>query len=341
MTAVTGSVDWVKRLEENATLMYKISYALKHGGGKITDDAIAQANKVFVDANAMSPFERGVVRKVLPFWGFTRHIFRYLMTYPADHPLRTAILINLANQHAADWTSGLPQQMQFMFYLGAPDSNGNVTAVDYRSIDPFRSFYNDFTLGGLLSQTNPGIQFLAQQSGVNVLSATPELYPSTHYDPYTGTMVADRPKGAALSALEALIPEVQGADAMFQLSDQYRNLKVSDPQAFQHRVYTTLGIPFGPEQINIPLKVETAQLKRYRDADTAINQAVQTGDFSSAKRYASVPVPSLMKPYFGGVTYATPGQIETVYQLLAAKYAPQNLSGASLHAILPKPSRRR
>jgi hypothetical protein len=341
MTAVTGSVDWVKRLEEHATQMYKISYALKKGGGKLNDDAIAQANKVFVDSNAMSPFERGVLRKVLPFWGFTRHIMRYLMTYPVDHPIRTSILINLANQHQADWTSGLPQTMQFMFYLGAPDSNGNVTAVDYRSIDPFRSFYNDFTLGGLLSQTNPAIQFAAQESGINVLSATPELYPTTHYDPYTGTMVADRPKGVALSALEAMIPEVQGADALFQMSDQYRNLKISDPQAFQHRVYTTLGIPFGPEQMNIPLKVETAQLKRYRDADTAINQAMQSGDFTSAKRYASVPVPSMMKPYFGQITYATPGQIETVYNALVAEYAPVNPQGASLHAILPKPSRKR
>jgi len=341
MTAVTGSVDWVKRLEEQATLMYKISYALKKGGGKLTDDSIAQANKVFVDQNAMSPFERATIRKVLPFWGFTRHIFRYLMTYPVDHPYRAAILANLANTHQADWASGLPQQMQFMFYLGAPDSNGNVTAVDYRSIDPFRSFYNDFTLGGLLSQTNPGIQFIAQQSGVNVLSATPELYPTTHYDAYTGTMVADRPKGVALSALESMIPEVQGADALFQLSDQYRNLKVSDPEAFQHRVYTTLGIPFGPEQINIPLKVETAQMKRYRDADTAINQAVQTGDFSSAKRYAATPIPSLLRRYFPGMTYATPQQIEAVYQALVARYAPQNPTGASLHALLPKPSSRR
>jgi hypothetical protein len=273
---------------------------------------------------------------VFPFWGFTRHLFRYLMTYPVDHPYRAAILTNLANQHHADWQSGLPQQLQFMFFLGAPDANGNVSAVDYRSIDPFRSFYNDFTLAGLTQQANPAFQFILQQAGVNVLSATPELYPGTHYDPNTGTMVADRPANPMLSALEIAVPEMQGADALFQMSDQYRNLKISDPEAYKHRVYTALGIPFGPEEINVPAKVEAAQMKRYKDAQTSINQAIQSGDFSKAKRYSSVPIPSLLQRYFGNLQYATPGQIEQIYRALQAQAKAAGMGDTSLHAVLPK-----
>lgn len=340
MTAVTGSTRWLKNFEDNATLMYKISYMLKkERSGATRDEAMQMANKVFVDANAMTPIERAIFRKVFPFWGFTRHLFRYLMTYPVDHPYRAAILTNLANQHYADWKSGLPQQLQFMFYLGAPDSKGNVSAIDYRSIDPFRSFYNDFTLAGLTQQANPAFQMILQQAGVNVLSATPELYAPSHYDPNTGLMVADRQANPLLAAMEVAVPETAAADALFQMSDQYRNLKTTDPEAFKHRVLTTLGVPFSggvPETINIPAKIENAQMKRYKDAQTSIGQAIQTGDFSKAKRYASVPVPSSFQRYFGTLQYATPGQIEQIYRALKAQAASQGLGGTSLHALLPK-----
>jgi hypothetical protein len=208
--------------------------------------------------------------------------------------------------------------------------------VDYRSIDPFRSFYNLFSLGGFLAGANPIIQLVAEQMGINVLSGSAELYPTTHYDPNTGQMVADQPAGFPLRLLETMIPEVSAIDAKFQLSDQYRNLKVSDPAAFQHRIYTALGLPFGPETINVPAKEQNAQLKRYRDAQSAIGKAIQTGDFSDAKRYAYVPVPSLLSSYIPS-TYATPQQIEAVYRALQSRIG----TDVSLHAILPKPKRRR
>lgn len=344
LTAVTKSSDWIKRFEDNATQMYKISYMLrreKHmlkegmSTSAARDEAFRQANKVFVDQNAMSPLERGVFRKVFPFWGFTRHLFRYLMTYPVDHPYRAAILTNLAEQHYKDWNSGLPQQLQWMMFLGSPDAAGNVSAIDYRSIDPFRSFYNDFTLAGLTQQANPAIQFVLQQAGVNVLSATPELYPGKHYDPSTGTFVADRPGNPVLNALEAAIPETQGLDALLGMSDQYRNLKATDPDAYKQRVYSTLGIPYYGN-VNVPRKEETAQLKRYQDADAAISKAMQSGDFTAAKKYDAVPVPAMLKRWFPNVIYATPGDLEKVYRWLQGQAASAGKGGTSLHALLPR-----
>lgn len=353
------AVRFVNRMEDSAVQMYKITQMLseeKYLAKKwdvpvslVRDEAISRANKMFVDMNAMTPFERTTIRKVFPFYGFTRHLFRYLMTYPSDHPYAAAILTNFAVQHEKDWSTGLPRDFSFMFFLGEPDVDGNVNAVDYRSIDPFRSFYNVFTLAGITSQMNPGFQLLAQQAGVNVLSATPELYPHTHYNPTTGQLEADQPPNLPLRILETIIPPTQAIDARFTLSDQFRNLKINDPEGYRHRIFTSLGIPFSGfpftlaggelgEKINVPRKRELTQLKRYTDASNAINEAVRTGDFSKAKRYDWVPTPSLLSPYFP-IDYARPGQIEKVYRALEERLTAG--TDVSLHAVLPKPSRRR
>lgn len=355
-TSVRHPIDALNRFEEQITLMYKINVMLtkekkliaqaQSHGVEITsaskaameDEAIHLANKVFVDRSAMLPVERVIMNKIFPFYGFTRHLFRYLLTYPADHPQAASILTHFANQHEQDWNSGLARNLSFMFFLGAPDSNGNISAVDYRSIDPFRSFYNDFTLAGFWTQINPGIQFMAQMSGLNILSGSQELYPNTHYDPNTGQFVADRPSNPLLLGLETLIPETTAAEAYFGLTDQYRNLKISDPAAYRHRVLTALGLPFFPETFNVAQRVETAQMKRYRDAQTSINQAIQTGDFTKAKRYDYVPTPSLLSRYFPGVRYVTPQQAEAVYRALQQQ---ANAPGVSIHALLPKATRTR
>ena len=352
-TLSTG-VRKVNKFEETATRMYQVTAMLTQEkkllrnaekmGIEVTpgrraamrESGIDLAHKMFVDMNSMLPIERALIRKIFPFYGFTRHLFRYVMTYPADHPYAASILTNNANQHLADWKSGLPQTMQWMLYLGVPDINGNVAAVDYRSIDPFRSFYNLFSLGGFFSQMNPALQLVAEQAGINVLSATPELYPNTHYDPATGQLVADQPSNFLLRAMESILPETSAIDAQLQLSDQFRNLKISDPAAFKSRVYSALGIPFGYQEINIPQKEQTAQLKRYRDAQTSIDQAVQSGDFTKAKRYAYVPVPSLLSQYIT-TKYATPQQIEALYRSLQQRLG----TDVSLHAVLPKPTRPR
>jgi hypothetical protein len=294
---------------------------------------------MFVDMNAMTPFERNSIRMIFPFYGFTRHLFRYLMTYPADHPVTASILTNFALQHEKDWDSGLPRDMKFLFFLGHPDVNGKVTGIDYRSIDPFRSFYNIFTIGGFAASMNPAFQFGATQMGTNVLSGTPELFPKDHFDPNTGMMVADQPPNLGLRLAEAAVPEVVGVDALFALSDQFRNLKITDPEAYKKRVYTAFGLPFAPIPVNKPEKIETTQMKRYADASASVGEAIRTGDFSKAKRYDAVPTPSLLRAYLGNRDYATPAEIERVYNILRQQADAAGISG-SLHGHLPKPRQR-
>ena len=337
--AAGGPVRFLNKWENNIAGMYKAAAMLtEEAKGASHEVALRQANKVFVDMNAMTPFERNTMRQIMPFYGFARHIFRYLFTFPSDHPLRASILSNFARiQHESFNRTGLPGTMQFLFFLGQPDKNGNVTGVDYRSIDPFRSYFNDFTLAGITSQLNPMLQFGLTEMGVNTLSATPELYPGMHYDPYTGSNVADRPSNSLLTAAETMIPEVNTLDAALSLSDTYKNLARTDPNAFRKRLYTSLGIPFGPSTENIPLDIQRQQTKRYKDADTAASTAIQSGDFSRAKQYDYVPIPSLMQQFFPGHRYVDPDTLETVYNQIRGQLNAAGQSGVSVHAILPKP----
>jgi hypothetical protein len=176
---------------------------------------------------------------------------------------------------------------------------------------------------------------------MNVLSATPELYPGSHYDPQTGSMVADRPPNPFLGTLETLIPQTAAIDGMIGMTDQMRNLKRNNPDAYTRRLHSILGLPFMPEAIHKPLEIELSQMKRYKDAQDAISQAIQGGDFKKAKRFEFVPVPSLMRRFFPNQTYARPGDLERAYKYVVEQAASQGVSGVSPHAILPKPTRRR
>lgn len=328
----------LNRLEEHIASTLKVSGMLSgEARGLTREQAISLANKTFVDMNGMTPFERVTMRKVFPFYGFTRHLFRYLMTYPIDHPLRAAILTNLANQHKEDWSTGLPGNMSFLFFLGSPDEAGNVHTVDYRSIDPFRSFFNEFTLAGITSQINPLAQIPLQMMGVNVLAATPELYPGSHYDPELGTIVAERPSDSPLATIaHGLIPETVAVDAVLGLTDRFRHLKETNERAYHRAIFTALGIPFEPSTINVPYEKERAAQGRFRDAQNAISEAMISGNFDDVKRYNQVPVPSLLRRFFPNSAYASPGDIEALWGALTSSLGQQGAEGISPKAIIPK-----
>ena len=56
----------------------------------------------------------------MPFYGWTKHIIKYVLTYPTDHPYRTQFLSVLATQNSDGFSSGLDQRMQLLFFLGSP-----------------------------------------------------------------------------------------------------------------------------------------------------------------------------------------------------------------------------
>ena len=94
------------------------------------------AMRVMGNLGRMSPFERDVARTVMPFYGWQKHILQYVLSYPADHPWRAMMLANMAEYDTSHSPGGLPSRYQFLFFLGTPDAQGNVTAIDAQSRQP-------------------------------------------------------------------------------------------------------------------------------------------------------------------------------------------------------------
>lgn len=314
---VGNALDQFRKFEDHVANTYRVATMLS-GEARGLDQmaAIDLANKVFIDMDHMSPFERTIIKQVSPFYSFTKHLFRYLFTYPVDHPVRAAILTRFAEQEQADWKSGLPARMQNLLFIGHPDKSGNVANVDLKVFNPFRSLYSDFTLTGFLSGLNPALTTVMQAAGINTLAGAPDLYAGKSYDAQNGVWVADRPKRSPLDYVSGYIPQVAAFDQMLGITDRYRQLKASDPQAFKRALLSDLGIPFVQPKYPVALEEAKTEIKRLQDAQAEVSAGVQSGNIPTG--YNLVPVPSWLTGRTGQL--ATPQQLNAYLQALIAAY---------------------
>lgn len=330
---LSGIPGALSRVEEHVANTYKAAVMLsEESKGFSHQQAVAVANKVLVDMDNMTPFEKQVVRQVFPFYGFTKHILRYAFTLPIDHPIRMAFLANLARRVQEDDKGTLPGFFNTLFFLGKPDAAGNVTTVDFKNVNPFRSLYNEFTLGGVLSSLNPYVAGVMEASGLNVLSATPELYPDLQVDPQSGQLVARRQAPeTALKFSEAFVPEVTSIDAMLGLSNRMKGLKDTNPEAFHRALWTSLNMPFVPGHYNLNSETQKLEMRRFTQAQKDVSSALRSGDFSYLEGYNQIPVPAYLKPFANNAAYLSPYQLAALWQRLQAQYP-----GVNPKAVIPR-----
>lgn len=315
-------VKRVGRFEEAISDMYRIAVKLSaEKRGLNIDEAIQQANKVLVDIDGMTPVERVILKQVFPFYTFTSHLLRYVLSYPADYPLRAAILTRLAQQQQEEWNTGLPESMMNLLWLGKPSSAGEAKAIDIKSTNPFRSLENIFTLAGFTSSLNPFAQSILSASGINTLQAVPELYPEVSYDPTTGSLQAKR-TDVVPKILGSFIPVSGAIDHFLGISKNMRDLKQSNPDAYRSFLFSQLNLPFTPylglpgtpAKKNIKTTIAHTELNRYEAATKAVASALRTGDTSELSRFTDVPLYS---------QYVTP---ELIRKLLASINTPSSIS---------------
>ena len=256
------------------------------------DIGMRNVMKVQGDLRAMTPLERNVIVRVFPFWGWTKHILQYVMTYPIDHPYRTFILAQLAEQNSEAVAPGLPMRIQLLAFLGSPDAQGNVKTEDLRFMNPFRDVANYATLSGWLAAVNPVISAPFSAVDPQLSFGNNVMYPNITYNSLYGTEQASA-SGGPLNALESVVPQVNALDQAFNLSGQYSYLQQSGQSgAFWHKLTESLNIPFLYQQsINLRQIAATGEIDRYKQAEAAANSAWTTGDFSSLDGYTSVPDP--------------------------------------------------
>ncbi len=272
-------------------MLDELGHKVKTTPARASFEGIKAANKVMGDLRQMTPFERNIMTQVMPFYGWTKHILRYVASYPMDHPYRAMFLSNLANMGSEQVPSGLPTRIQLLFFLGAPSASGNVTAIEARALNPLRDVESYFTLAGLVSTLNPIVSGLIQAQDPEAVYGGVPLYPNLGYSDLYGVESASAPGGGLLSAVESYVPQVQAADIALDLSGQYRNLRKTNPGAYINDLTTALGIPFAPEKINVKQMAAKASIAQYHVAAQLASDAWQSGDFSHIMGLPSVPNP--------------------------------------------------
>jgi hypothetical protein len=255
------------------------------------EEGMRAANRTMGNLSAMSPWERQTVTTFIPFYGWTKHVLTYVAEYPVDHPYRAMFLANMANMDSDEVAKGLYTRIQNLFFLGSPDQNGNVSAVDVRALNPLRDVANYATLGGLISSLNPVLSAPFAVVDPQIVFGSNTLYPTLTYSQLYGTREAS-PSGNVLTAAEQFVPELTTLDAALGLSAQYRNLQRSNPASFTKLIFESLNIPFAQVQhVNLKQIAAQQEIDRYTTASAAAQSAFESGDFSGLGNVASVPNP--------------------------------------------------
>ena len=192
---------------------------------------------------------------------------------------------------------GLDQRIQFLFFLGSPNGQGNVTAVDTRFMDPFRDTANYASLSGWLEGLNPVL--LAPLSMSTPRSSTAPTS-CTRTSATTSSTASRRraPRGTSppawSSSSRSWAPWPPG-DVPHQRREEGRpvaGLAGSDPNRFYKSIFEDLNIPFAQiQKINVKQIAVYDEIARYDVAENAAKNAFQTGNFSLLNGYSSCPIP--------------------------------------------------
>lgn len=296
-TGIHTAEEKLNHFENMTTDFYRAAvYIHKLRGGADNEAALAAVNKTLIDVTNMTPFESTVIRNIFPFWSYTKHILRYVLTYPADHPLRASILSHLA-QHIEDTdNSGDPARLSKLFFLGQPDASGNVETVDFSNLNPFRSISSVFSWAGFLSGLAPELQLVLRGYGLNTLTGAPDLHQNYTYDAYTGTRTTKRPGISPLDFAGAFIPQAELLDHFFQFSDTMKYLKANDKEAYQRSMFQEMNLPFSVAPINIYDVRAKSAAAQYREAQDALSNAMRTGNTDPLRSYIAVPFEGQLYP---------------------------------------------
>lgn len=245
------------------------------------------ARKVAADMQVKSPMERSIMRFVMPFWGWNAHVIRYLVTYPADHPLRASLIATLANQAIGE-DSHLPDYLFRLTFLGQPNAAGDQAVLDTRQWNPFRDVANYMTWGGFVSALNPVADAALQSAfNVNTVSGSPDLFPELTYDSFYGTATAN-PQGGSfpIDLLKNTVPQIDTLLQVASKTSAMREAARSTPSKLPYLIADSLGVPWVPYKINIGQIQIRRTLDEYQMAKSAVDQAMASNSMAPLSNYS-------------------------------------------------------
>jgi hypothetical protein len=295
-------IDWSLRLNAVVDEFYRaIAFLARQ------DDAIAKglspsearlaavetANRILTDWDDLVPFERNVLRGLFPFYAWMRHIVRFALGLPIDHPLRVSVLANFARYELED----MPERFWNQVLLGPPDFWGRVKVIGGRGMNPFADVANYATLAGVLGQLNPVLGAALEASGISAVTGTPELFPDVDYDPVSQRLVARRP-GVLRTMLFGVLPPAEIPALFFEglQTPEERAERVLNPDVWASKWRSRAGLPFIPRTVNVRREAVVAELARRDAARAALRRALRTADWTTATPWPSNrPVVELLR----------------------------------------------
>lgn len=187
----------------------KTALALKgQAAGLSREDSLHFAQQAGVDYSALSPFERQVVRSVIPFYSFEKGVLKIVMQYPLDHPVAANVLMQTGRlqQHWAVDSKGNPLPSAYQDMVKVP----GIGNVNLKNLTPFKDVSSLVTPGGLVNslqfavkagiETGLGVAPPGVKAGVKV-GPTGNLVPDVPLLPTLANSLDATPQGALLSGI--------------------------------------------------------------------------------------------------------------------------------------------
>lgn len=282
---VSGMID---RMGGAMAYLYGRDKALGEGLTEAEGHAVGikQANGILHDWDGMTPVERQVIRSVFPFYGWMKTIGKYVLKYPVNHPLRTSIMTNFAKVELEDAKSGIPEEYRNYFLFGKPNSKGDQKAAYISRLNPFSDVTSMFTLGGLLSQTNPFIGGILDAVGINPQTGAGQAFPHVVYNPMTGKQEAAH-QNAIESIVQNFVPQETAISRLLgvQSKDQ-QALKLTNPNAYANEFWSSLGLP-ALRTVNMPKVAAQAEINRQQALIPTLDGIIKSGNFGQLRNYNS------------------------------------------------------
>ena len=154
-----------------------IVYLDKVRKGAAPDQALRQALSAMGDFSRMTPFERRVVRRIVPFYAWQRHLTQLAFRLPLEHPLRAVWVLHLADHYGAGLDDELPAWLAGSLPIG--DS-----LLGTRGLNPFAAVGGPvLSPGDAARNLHPAIKLAAANlpgspgRGINAYTGRPYTRP--------------------------------------------------------------------------------------------------------------------------------------------------------------------
>lgn len=171
--------------------------------GLSVEKALQRTYEAMVDYSDLTPFERQVVRAVVPFYAWQKGILKLVAKFPIDHPIAAGIGLQLAELNrelAADELGGeVPR-----YYEGVID----LPLLGHTNVRPLIPFFDAAQLvtpQGIAQSLNPFFEIAAR----NVFGAPESGFPEYQRINEFGSAVPDTSPAQDLTSLIAGLPPVR------------------------------------------------------------------------------------------------------------------------------------